>query len=148
MKYQMKYWPGTFIRLAEFWAGESKDPSTKVGAVIVRPDNTVAAEGYNGFPRDMEDYTPWLENREEKLARTIHAEMNAILIAREQLHGYHLYTWPLPVCDRCIVHIAQKGITRIVSKVAVPPETYARWEKSCARAKEIADSCGVEYIIL
>jgi deoxycytidylate deaminase len=40
------------MKVAEGW---SKDPSTKVGAVIVRPDLTVASIGYNGFPRGMSD---------------------------------------------------------------------------------------------
>ena len=144
----MKYWPDTFIRLAQFWAGESKDPSTKVGAVIVRPDNTVAAEGYNGFPRNIEDRLDLLENREEKLKRTIHAEMNALLIAREQLHGYTLYTYPLPVCHQCVIHIIQKGITRIVSKVDVSQERWNRWADSSNLAEQLAAEAGVEYIIL
>ena len=144
----MKYWPDTFIRLAQFWAAESKDPSTKVGAVIVRPDNTVAAEGYNGFPRNIEDRLDLLENREEKLKRTIHAEMNALLIAREQLHGYTLYTYPLPVCHQCVIHIIQKGITRIVSKVDVSQERWDRWADSSNLAEQLAAEAGVEYIIL
>jgi len=144
----MKNWDYTFIRLAQFWAGESKDPSTKVGACIVRPDNTVAAEGYNGFPRSITDRLDLLENREEKLKRTIHAEMNCLLIAREQLHGYTLYTYPLPVCERCIVHIIQKGITRIISKVDVPPEKYARWLEPCKLAEQLAAEAGIEYNIL
>ena len=142
----MKDWDDTFLRLARFWAGESKDPSTGVGAVVVRPDKTVAAEGYNGFPRCMNDNPEWLNNREEKLKRTIHAEMNALLIAREQLHGYTLYTYPLPVCDRCIVHILQKGIIRIVSKV-IRDERFSRWKDSCEFAKKIALDAGVEYVI-
>ncbi|GHU49660.1 hypothetical protein FACS189459_1810 [Bacilli bacterium] len=32
-------------------AQKSEDPSTIVGAVIVRPDNTIASTGYNGVMR-------------------------------------------------------------------------------------------------
>ena len=33
----------------------SKDPSTKVGACILRPDGSVVATGWNGFAPGVED---------------------------------------------------------------------------------------------
>ena len=48
-------WDRRFLALAEHVADWSKDPSTKTGAVIVRPDRTIASMGYNGFPRGMAD---------------------------------------------------------------------------------------------
>lgn len=44
-------WDERFIELARLVATWSKDPSTKVGAVIVRPYRTVASVGFNGFAR-------------------------------------------------------------------------------------------------
>ena len=35
------------VAMAEAASMRSRDPSTKVGAVIVRPDKSVAAVGYN-----------------------------------------------------------------------------------------------------
>lgn len=100
-------WHQRFLELAAHVAQWSKDPSTKVGAVIVRPDRTIASVGYNGFPRGVEDtYT----TREDKLMRTVHAEANAILSAREPLHGYTLYVTPLHPCANCAALIIQSGI--------------------------------------
>jgi dCMP deaminase len=49
----MNSWDEYFIRMAMFVAQKSKDDSTKVGCVIVSPDNTVLSMGYNGFPRGV-----------------------------------------------------------------------------------------------
>ena len=108
------YWDEYFIEMAEFVSTKSKDPSTKYGAVIVRPDHTVAATGYNGFPRGMLDNKEFYENRTIKYQRTIHCEMNAVLTAREPVAGYTLYIWQGISCDRCAPHMIQAGITRVV----------------------------------
>jgi len=57
-------WHKRYVNLAEYIAQWSKDPSTKTGSVIVRPDNTIASVGYNGFPRGIEDKADLLYNRE------------------------------------------------------------------------------------
>jgi dCMP deaminase len=44
-----------FLQLAEFIAGWSRDSSTHCGAVIVRPNRTIASVRYNGFPRGCDD---------------------------------------------------------------------------------------------
>lgn len=128
-------WEKRFLGLAEHIASWSKDPSTKVGAVIVRPDHTVASVGYNGFPRNMNDLPTLYADREKKLSRCVHAEMNAILHAREPLKGFTLYTWPFLTCDRCAVHIIQTGIVQVVAP-RCPPELLERWGDSFKKAKE------------
>ena len=55
-----------------------------------------------------------LKNREEKLNRIIHAEMNALLFLRERATGYLMYTWPMPPCVRCAAHIIQSGMLAVV----------------------------------
>lgn len=113
----MSKWDDRFFDLANLVGSWSKDPSTKVGAVIVRPDRTIASVGYNGFPRGVEDtYT----TREDKLLRTVHAEANAILAAREPLHGYSLYVTPLHPCANCAGLIIQSGIKVVRYKVDAP----------------------------
>lgn len=104
-------WDDRFLALAKEVASWSKDPSTKVGAVIVRPDKTIASVGYNGFPRGTDDT---YESREDKLLRTVHAELNAILSSREPLHGYTIYVTPLCPCSNCAAAIIQSGITKVV----------------------------------
>ena len=100
--------------MAEHVSKWSRDPSTKCGAVIVRPDKSLASTGFNGFPRGMDDDEELYDNREVKYDRVIHAELNAILSAHEPVRGYTLYVWPLPTCSRCAVHVIQSGISRVV----------------------------------
>lgn len=48
-------WSAYFIDMAMLVASKSKDPSTKVGCVIVGPDNEIRSTGYNGFPRGVKE---------------------------------------------------------------------------------------------
>ena len=126
-------WLEHFMQMCKLVSSMSKDPSTKVGSVIVRPDRTIASTGYNGYPRGCkdDDYC----NRERKYQRVIHAEMNAILTAREPLNGYTLFVWPIPPCDRCIPHIIQSGIEKLVL-----PSIHELhpWAKPCIEAQAMA----------
>ena len=109
----MTNWHDRFFALADMVGSWSKDPSTKVGAVIIRPDRTIASVGYNGFPRGVYDGPEVYEDRPQKLLRTVHAEANAILSAREPLHGYTLYVTPLHPCANCAGLIIQSGIQEV-----------------------------------
>lgn len=140
-------WDQRFLALAEHVASWSRDPSTKVGAVIVRPDKTIASVGFNGFPRGMSDDPELYANRELKYSRIVHAEINAILHTREALHGYTLYTWPLAPCDRCAVTVIQSGISRVVFP-ATSEEACQRWGKLLEVALGMFAEAGVEYSCL
>ncbi|MCW8836697.1 MAG: CMP deaminase, partial [Rhodospirillales bacterium] len=71
-------WHVRFLQLAHQIASWSKDRSTKVGAVLVRPDRTPAPYGYNGFPRQVDDDIDDRHSRPDKYDWTEHAERNAI----------------------------------------------------------------------
>lgn len=133
-------WDERFLDMAAHVGSWSKDPGTQVGAVIVRPDRTIASVGYNGFPRGVGDqYT----TRDDKLLRTVHAEMNAILTAREDLAGCTLYVYPLCPCSTCAGAIIQSGITTVVYPLAVPrPE----WEASFMASADMFQQAGVQTI--
>lgn len=103
-----------FMALAQLISSWSKDPRTKVGCVIVRPDRTIASTGFNGFPRKLYDDPKLLEDRKTKHRLMIHAEQNALLFARERLDGYTLYV-TIPPCPSCAVTIIQAGISRVVA---------------------------------
>lgn len=135
----MTNWDERFLHLALHVSRWSKDPSTQVGAVIVRPDRTIASVGYNGFPRGVVD-DHRLHTREDKYPLVVHAEMNAVLNAREPLNGYTLYLWPLPCCSRCAVHIIQAGIKRVVAAFPAPE----RWKMDCERAAATFKEAGVQ----
>jgi dCMP deaminase len=80
-------WDLRFLELAQLVSRWSKDTSTKVGAVIVTPENVVISIGYNGFAKRMPDAEEHYADREEKYSRIVHAETNAILFARTDVRG-------------------------------------------------------------
>ncbi len=137
-------WDNRFLELAKFISRWSKDPSTQTGAVIVRPDKTIASVGYNGFPRGMSDAPSMYKNREEKYSRIIHCEVNAVSFCSDtNLRGYSLYTYPFMSCDRCFVQMVQTGISRFVFPV-YPKDKDERWRSAFAKVRQYADELGVE----
>lgn len=136
-------WDYRFLNLAKLVSTWSKDESTKVGAVIVRPDKTVAGLGYNGFPRKMPDKKEHYDNRAEKYSRIIHAEINALLYTKENVSGFTLYTYPLLPCDRCFVQLVQAGITRCVAPT-IQGELFYRWNTYLEKTRQYAQEMGIE----
>ena len=140
-------WHIRFLSLAQEISTWSKDPSTQVGAVIVRPDRSIASLGYNGFPRGMDDSPKQYNHRAKKLERVVHAEMNAILQSSEDLSDQTLYTWPLPPCNRCAVHVIQTGIKTVVAPLLKPgTDLFARWGTSVAQTRAFLEECGVTFL--
>jgi len=112
---QQPDWDQYFISLCYLAASRSTDESTKVGAVIVRKDNSVVSTGYNGPVRGMniEDVP---QVRPDKYFYMEHGERNAIYnAARNQggLDGCKLYVNMLPCAD-CARAIVQSGITDVI----------------------------------
>ena len=140
-------WDEYFISLAYNIASKSKDPSTKVGAIIVDNENRIISTGYNGFPRKILDKQERLINREKKLLYTVHAEINAILFARVPIEGYTLYTVPFAPCASCAKIVIQAGITRVVAPKATE-EISLRWGKELELSFSMFAEAGVEVIIL
>ena len=127
-----RVWDERFMEMAKLTASWSKDPSTKVGAVIVDDQNRIVSLGYNGFPRDVSDDESKLHDRQTKLEMTVHAETNAILFAQRNLAGCTLYVWPMPCCARCAGLVIQTGIERVVS-------TKANFRPEWQTSQNIAD---------
>lgn len=138
-------WDRRFLELAALASEWSKDPSTKVGAVIVRQDRSVASVGFNGFPRGCLDDPALYADREVKYERVVHAEMNAILAAGEAVRGYTLYV-TLPPCQCCAAHIIQSGIARVVCLGIVIDGFSKRWGDSCKGALDMFAEAGVEVV--
>lgn len=138
-------WDERFIELARLVAAWSKDPSTKVGAVIVRPDRTIASLGFNGFARGVDDTEERLNNRELKYPLTIHAEANALMSANEKLNGCTLYVTPLLPCHACAGLIIQSGISKVVAECGIVNNPDL-WHSSFAIAKKQFEEAGVEII--
>jgi len=138
-------WDDFFLRLAEVNASMSKDPSTKVGAVIRGEDNSVVSMGWNGFARGCDDDPTIYADRQRKLMRTIHAEQNAILTAGRSVAGCTLYVTPLCPCARCAAVIVQAGIVRVVAKA--PDGVPERWVADYVEARRMFDEAGVSLEI-
>lgn len=143
-------WDKRFLELAKHISQWSKDPSTQTGSVIVGLDKTIVSVGYNGFPRKIPDIPEYLNDREEKYKRTIHAELNAILNAKESLTDYTIYVWPWMPCSTCLLHVIQAGIKRVVapSTETLTIEQLARWQDSFQVTKILCYEASIELDLL
>jgi dCMP deaminase len=104
--------------MAEHVSLLSKDPSTKVGAVIFDERRRLVSAGYNGFARGVADSQTRLHDRETKYKLTLHAEKNAIMFATAPLHGCTLVVTH-PCCSQCAALVIQSGISHVVWKAPV-----------------------------
>jgi dCMP deaminase len=101
----------SFMEIARVISKKSKDPSTKVGSVIIDSKNRIISTGYNGFiSGNNEKYMTF--ERPMKYHLTIHAEMNALLFAKQDLDGKTMYITHSP-CSECLKHILQCGIREV-----------------------------------
>ena len=136
-------WDIRFIELARHIAQWSKDPSTKVGCVVVGPDREIRSTGFNGFPRGIEDSAARLDDREQKYPLICHAEENAIMHAARigvALKGCSAYvTWP--PCTRCARSLIQAGVLEIVypAGLAIPD----RWQEDFGTSSAMLKEAGV-----
>lgn len=125
-------------------ARRSKDPSTRVGAAIFRPDGTLASKGYNGFPRGVGDDPARLADRPTRYLMTVHAEANAIVTAREPLHGHTIFSTFFP-CAACAGLIIQSGISCVVAPEPAK-ELRERWAASIEAAETMFREAGVQTV--
>lgn len=104
-------WHNYFMKMAEISALKSKDPRTKVGAVLVDENNRIISTGYNGMPKGFPD-SQFIWDTDQKYSYVIHAELNAILYARKDLTNCKLYVTLTP-CLECTKLIAASGIKEV-----------------------------------
>lgn len=138
-------WDQRYLKLAEEVASWSKDPSRKIGAVAVGTKGQVLAQGYNGFPRGINDSEERYNDRERKYGLVVHAEMNVIYNATYNgvsLDGATLYVTGLPVCSDCAKGIIQVGIKRVVMKYMVIPST---WIDSWNKTQEMFNETSIQF---
>ncbi len=155
-------WHAYFIKMAELVATKSKDPSTKVGVVVVGADNEVLSTGFNGFPRGVRETTHsstgfqfapqqldaerW--ERPAKYLFVEHAERNAIHNAARtgtRLKGATMYFnfEPCP-CNECAKAIIQAGIKELVGYNRKFPGKGAQWEESLRVSRIMLKEAGVK----
>jgi dCMP deaminase len=103
------------MKLAWLAARKSKDPSTKVGCVLVDDDNNIVSTGFNGFPRKVMEYEVRME-RPQKYDWSCHAEENAVAGAARKgakTLGCVAYVTAAP-CHMCTRMLIQAGIKFII----------------------------------
>jgi len=135
-------WDGRFLNLAELISSWSKDPSTKVGSVIVDDSRRVISVGYNGFPKGVRDLPHRLEDRETKYKFMVHAERNAIIFSKGSLENSTIYTYPFMPCSECAGMVIQSGVKRVVTFFDENP----RWVDSFSITKRMFAESGVDLI--
>ncbi len=123
-------WDIRFLELAKHISSWSKDPSTKVGAVIFDSDNRIVSVGYNGFPKNVRDESQRYADRDVKYKMVVHAEANAILFAQRSLKDCYIATYPFMPCSGCAALIIQSGIKKCIAP-NLSNDLAKRWKESC-----------------
>jgi len=141
-------WPQYFMTIAYVVAMKSKDPSTKLGAIIVGEDNEIRSTGYNGIPRGIEDKEVLYTDKSYKYLIENHAEENAILNAARigvSVKNCTMYVPWFP-CVNCARLIIQAGISSIVYHRQFPgnsAECFDHWKKSMKLSRDIITNSSV-----
>ena len=136
-------WKKRFLKLSKEISEWSKDPSTKVGALIISEDKNIISTGYNGFPRGISDTEERLNNRELKYKFILHAEMNCILNALyngRSVKDCILFVHGLPPCSECTKSIIQAGIKKVITD----SKATDNWKESLKLSLEMLKEANVE----
>lgn len=133
-------WDERLMSLAYHIAQWSKDPSSKVGAVLVNDKRQVVGLGYNGFPRGTSDDYAFYADRPTKYRRVVHAEVNAVLNATSSTEGATAYVTH-PCCSQCMALLIQSGVKRVVYEEN--PDLLDRMGESIFEGLDMAREAGV-----
>lgn len=158
-------WHEYFIKIANVVRQKSKDPSSKVGVVIVSKNNEILSTGFNGFCRNIQEYSNTLTlanneatlsnrwERPEKYLWVEHGERNAIYNAARngiKLLGSKLYLVafgpPTVPCVDCTKAIIQSGI-KYVYGYAVQP-AREEWKKDFDFCLNHLEEAGIIFVDL
>lgn len=144
-------WDLRFLRLAMEYSMYSKDPSTKVGAIITINTNVQVSQGYNGFDKNDLDLEEDYNNRDIKYSKIIHAEQNAVERAKKNgwgtLRGCTLYTFPMQPCVKCTEDwIIPKKIERVVS-IFPSKDALSRWEDNFTESRSKLEAHGIDLVL-
>lgn len=139
-------WLNHFIEMAKLISTMSKDPSKKIGVVIVDQHNRIVSTGFNGFPRGVEDSSERLEDKDFKRAITLHAEENAILYAKQDLTECDMYIYGLPPCSHCAAMIIQSGIKNIYYRIPDEYKISDHWKENLVIAETILNEVGINLL--
>lgn len=112
-------WDEYFMLQAVMASFKSKDPTTKVGCVLVDNKNHQISMGYNGFVAGIDESAlPWGDEKSaplehQKHAYVVHAETNALMHAPRPVLGARAYVTLFP-CHECAKLLASQGVKEII----------------------------------
>lgn len=136
-------WDEFFMRHVYLTSTKSKDPNTKIGAILVR-DGIIISEGFNGFPRGVKDYKDRYDDRKLKYEYVVHAEENAIFNAARngiKTTGSVMYTSGLP-CNECAKSIIQAGVVKVIIHSKYPSMSE-KWVESIKITRQMFKESGM-----
>lgn len=143
-------WDEYFINICEAVKLKSKDPSSKIGALIVGPENNIISTGYNGFPRGIDEIDKSRWERPVKYSYVEHAERNCIYNAARygiSLKGCTLYVVgfgpPTAPCIECAKAIIQSGIVRVVGRAY--KEARPDWIDNLNFSVRLLEEANIEF---
>jgi len=113
-------WDDYAMNLAAVVATRSEDPWLKVGAVLLRPDHSVASVGYNGSAPGAENID-WYD-RDGRRKYVIHAEVNALRYATP--HEIEFCVSTTMPCTACMAQLAAFGVKRVAYRDHLPSTVY------------------------
>jgi dCMP deaminase len=138
-------WDETFFDIIDVIAQRSDDPDTKLGAIIVGPNNDIISIGYNGLPRGIKP-TETNTKRPTKYDYMEHAESNAILnCVRNNTkipEGSKLYVQMVP-CVVCTRMIIQAGISQVI--IGSTESSNPKWREDWETSSLMLDEAGVQW---
>jgi len=138
-------WDQRFLRIAHEVSSWSRDPGTTVGCVLVK-NRRILSTGYNGFPVGLSDSLDLYQDREYKLAVTVHAEANAIINAAKNgavTDGSTAYV-TFPPCSQCAAALIQAGVSEVICPN--PANAPDRWRAIFMLANEMLNDAGVTIL--
>lgn len=146
--YTARFWKFYTDALAA--ASHSKDPSTKVGAVVLGMGHEIRSTGWNGAARGSKaDEDERYQDRAQKLKWVVHAEANAIANAARSgtsLLGGVMVVTHAP-CLSCANLIVQAGILQVIAP-RPEPAFAQRWAEDMAMTERLFDECGVRLVLV
>lgn len=150
MTESQKKWDDYFCKIANIVRSKSKDPSSKVGSVIVGPENQIISTGYNGACRGVDESEYDWNDRPLKILHFEHSERNAIYNAARHgiaLRGSTLYIAgfgpPTAPCTDCARGIIQCGIVRVVGLAVMPMRDV--WVESISFSLRLIEEVGIIF---
>lgn len=140
-----------FMDIARAVSALSKDRSSKVGVIILGPDNEIRSVGYNGFTRGLDDENEERHQRPEKYFWSEHGERNAIYNAAKvgiPLQDCRLIcAAPIFICMDCARAIVQCGIKTVVVENH-PTGSSGLWEDHAIRTVQLFKESEIDLLYL